>query len=160
MIHNVKLAWIAFFALWVYWGLIWFLRHAFGDEEQQESTTRQEGDAEATAAGAGATGAGIRGWLGRRRVRRAHSRLSRASDVLRDLVLMLLSVLLLNTLGRGSTRTVMILAWVFFAFAVIWSIFEAAYESRIARFIYGAIFYGIALSIAALAFKHGFHEFH
>ena len=89
MIHNVKLAWIAFFALWVYWGLIWFLRHAFGDghqgsdyaggavrggdqEEQQESTTRQEGDAEATAAAAGATGAGIRGWLGRRRVNRAH----------------------------------------------------------------------------------------
>lgn len=88
MIHNVKLAWVAFFALWVYWGLIWFLRHAFGDghqgsdyaggatrdvqEEQQENTTR--GDTEATAGtAAGATaGAGIRSWLGRRRVKRAH----------------------------------------------------------------------------------------
>lgn len=29
--RNVKLYWIAFFTLWVYWGLIWFVRHVFGD---------------------------------------------------------------------------------------------------------------------------------
>lgn len=48
----------------------------------------------------------------------------------------------------------------YFGFAVFWSIFEAARESHIARFIYAAIFYGIALAIAGLAFRRGFDEFY
>ncbi|KAF7724323.1 hypothetical protein EC973_001169, partial [Apophysomyces ossiformis] len=39
------------------------------------------------------------------------NRVAGAHDMLRDLVLMLLSVLTLNTFARASTRAVMILAW-------------------------------------------------
>ncbi|KAI8144257.1 hypothetical protein BJV82DRAFT_557183 [Fennellomyces sp. T-0311] len=171
MIRDVKYYWIAFFALWAYWGLLWFLRHVFGDghmaadyappADREAAVTGAEGDqAEQQQQPRAGVITRMRGWVRKPHVSRTHSRLSRASDVLRDLVLLLLSVLVLNTLGRGSTHTVMILAWVFFGFAVVWSIFEASYESHVARFIYGAIFYGIALAIGALAFKHGFHEFH
>lgn len=37
--------------------------------------------------------------------------MNRSHDILRDLVLMLLSVLVINTFARGSTRGVMIVAW-------------------------------------------------
>jgi hypothetical protein len=37
--------------------------------------------------------------------------MNRAHDLLRDLVLILLSVLVLNTFGRSSTKAAMILAW-------------------------------------------------
>ncbi|KAL1926298.1 hypothetical protein VTP01DRAFT_5995 [Rhizomucor pusillus] len=165
--RYVRLSWAAFFALWVYWGLLWFLRHAFGDGHQGPGyPTRQQQDESIEAAeGAAAhqptaTRGGWIGWMRRPRVAHTHSRLSRASDVLRDLVLMLLSVLIPNTVGRGSTRPVMILSWIYFGFAVFWSIFEAARESHIARFIYAAIFYGIALAIAGLAFRRGFDEFY
>lgn len=39
------------------------------------------------------------------------NRLNRAHDMLRDLVLLLLSVLTLNTFARASTRAVMIITW-------------------------------------------------
>lgn len=32
--RDVKLSWIAFFALWILWCLLWFLRHVFGDGHQ------------------------------------------------------------------------------------------------------------------------------
>jgi hypothetical protein len=35
----------------------------------------------------------------------------RTSELLRDLLLMLLTVLVLNTFGKGLTRAVAILAW-------------------------------------------------
>ena len=43
--RNVKLSWIAFFALWILWCLLWFLRHVFGDGHQgADYAGREEGD--------------------------------------------------------------------------------------------------------------------
>ncbi|KAF7729316.1 hypothetical protein EC973_004572 [Apophysomyces ossiformis] len=155
MDRNVRLYWVAFLSLWVYWGLFWFLRHVFGDGHM-EYAARSEGTGTAAAEAPPTTG--LRAWIRRPSVARTHSRLNRASEILRDLVLMLLSVLILNTLARGGTRAVMILAWIFFGFAIFWSIFEASYEHHIARFVYAVIFYGIALAIAGISFRHGFHN--
>ncbi|CDH53205.1 predicted protein [Lichtheimia corymbifera JMRC:FSU:9682] len=100
--RDVKLSWIAFFALWIFWCLLWFLRHVFGDGHQgADYAGREEGDAVAN-----------RPWIRHPLAIATHSRLSRATDVLRDLVLMLFSMLALNTLARGVQRQVMILCWV------------------------------------------------
>ncbi|KAG0164469.1 hypothetical protein DFQ28_010280 [Apophysomyces sp. BC1034] len=107
MDRNVKLYWVAFLTLWVYWGLFWFLRHVFGD-----GRTDYGARSEATGSAAEAAApTGLRAWTRRPGVAQTQSRLSRASELLRDLVLMLLSVLILNTISRGGTRVVMILAW-------------------------------------------------
>ncbi|KAI7875512.1 hypothetical protein K492DRAFT_136394 [Lichtheimia hyalospora FSU 10163] len=150
--RNVKLSWIAFFALWILWCLLWFLRHVFGDGHQgADYAGREEGDVAVN-----------RPWIRHPLAIATHvctylfSRLSRATDVLRDLVLMLFSMLALNTLARGVQRQVMILCWVFFAFAVFWTIFEASYEHHMARLLYGIIFFSLSLSIGALAFRDGF----
>lgn len=53
------------------------------------------------------------GFLGRAPTwgQKIFNRLDRGQELLRDLVLMLLSVMVINTFARGSTRGVMILAW-------------------------------------------------
>ncbi|KAI8077881.1 uncharacterized protein BX664DRAFT_369559 [Halteromyces radiatus] len=156
---NVKMYWVAFFSLLAYWGLVWFLRHVFGDGHYSSGVnTRTTEDGVAVPQNTDATG-GYRGWIQRPGTSNAHNRLTRASQVLGDLILMLLSVLVLNTIGQSRTRIVMILTWVFFGFAVFWSIFEAAKESHVARFLFGMIFYGIVLAIGILSFTHGFHGF-
>ncbi|CAO3590083.1 unnamed protein product [Absidia cylindrospora] len=163
---NVKMYWVAFFSLLAYWGLLWFLRHAFGDCHHQN----EEESMPSIKSPAGRTGeesappinapTGYGRWVQHPDTTNAHQRLGRASRVLGDLILMLLSVLILNTIGQGNSRIVMILTWIFFGFAVFWSIFEAAKESHLARFLFGMIFYGIMLAIGALAFIYGFHGYY
>lgn len=83
--RYVRLSWAAFFALWVYWGLLWFLRHAFGDGHQGLGyPTRQQQDESIEAAeGAAAhqptaTRGGWIGWIGwMRRPRVAHTHVSK-----------------------------------------------------------------------------------
>ncbi|CAO3598665.1 unnamed protein product [Absidia cylindrospora] len=110
MDHHVRMYWIAFFALLAYWGFLWFLRHVFGDGHQARSgaTTAEE---EVAAPPQNNTG-GYSRWIRRPGTTSTHNRLTRASQVLGDLILMLLSVLVLNTVGQGSTRSIMILTWV------------------------------------------------
>ncbi|KAI9476017.1 MAG: hypothetical protein EXX96DRAFT_575453 [Benjaminiella poitrasii] len=86
------------------------------------------------------------------------NRLNRAHDMLRDLVLMLLSVLTLNTFARASTRAVMIIAWIFVAFAVVYFIVEASYEHRYLRLVYSLTFYGLGLAVVGLAYAQGFYR--
>lgn len=33
--QDVRLTWIAFFTLWVLWGLVYFVRHVFGEETEK-----------------------------------------------------------------------------------------------------------------------------
>ncbi|CAO3690220.1 unnamed protein product [Rhizopus stolonifer] len=115
---HVRVTWIAFTTLWVLWGFSWFVRNAFGgdgshviqsnaqntmdpnvssgavDPETGAATTKKK---QFLAAPAWSVG--------------IFNRMNRAHDLLRDLVLMLLSVLSINTFARGSTRAVMILSW-------------------------------------------------
>ncbi|KAG2184818.1 hypothetical protein INT43_000731 [Umbelopsis isabellina] len=85
-----------------------------------------------------------------------YTRTHRTSEVLRDLLLMLLTVMVLNTVARGITRAAAIIAWIFFAFAVLFAIFEGAYAHRFGRLFYSIIFFGLALAIGACAFRYGF----
>ncbi|KAL9541246.1 hypothetical protein MBANPS3_009227 [Mucor bainieri] len=156
----VRSSWIAFFTLWVLWGLSYFLRHAFGhDHVNQTATTTKTGvpahqDPEA-AVGGEAAGAKKPKWKG------FHTsmtdRLRRAHEVLFENTLLLLSVLTLNTFGSGSTRAVMILAWIFFAFTVINAFTEVGINHHFIRLIFNIVFYGVTLAIGGLAFHHGWH---
>ncbi|KAH8549806.1 hypothetical protein BGW37DRAFT_558799 [Umbelopsis sp. PMI_123] len=141
LLRDFKLAWSAFFALWLLWGLFWFLRHAFGDGTQPAAEAT---DTEAAQKGRWHFGGSH------------HHRINRSSEMLRDLVLLLLASLALNTFAGGISRAVMILSWIYFGFAIFWAVFEAAIEHHIARFIFAFVFYGIAIAIAALGYHYGF----
>ncbi|KAI9263782.1 hypothetical protein BY458DRAFT_438541 [Sporodiniella umbellata] len=148
---HVRVGWIAFSTLWVLWGISWFVRNAFGGDnliaidsgvvnpESNETTAFNTASHEKKLLPAPVWSVGI------------YTRLDRSNDVLRDLVLMLLSVLSLNTFARGSTRAVMILAWIFTTFAVIYSLVEASYERRFIRLLYSVNFYGISFAIVGCA---------
>jgi hypothetical protein len=106
----VRSSWIAFFTLWVLWGLSYFIRHAVPRDNQVNatSTTAATHDDPETAGDAATTSKKGK-WNG------LHSsisdRFTRAHEVLLENSLLLLSVLTLNTFGAGSTRAVMILSW-------------------------------------------------
>jgi len=190
-----RLGWSAFFALFILWGLTWFLRHAFGQFDEPGTFTAGNTTAGATGpygkrtnaavdpevpmttAGAagpsvgndniGTTGAttaapGQTAYtekperLGGGGLFSVFTRMHRTSEMLRDLLLMLLSVLVLNTVGKASTRAVAILAWIYFAFAVVFAIFESALAHRFVRLAYSLVFYGLAIAIGAIAFRYGF----
>ncbi|KAG2192406.1 hypothetical protein INT46_007885 [Mucor plumbeus] len=166
----VRSSWIAFFTLWVLWGLVYFLRHAFGnDYANHTTTTTKTGTAAAPAVQDPETtvGGGVPGdatattatkqprWRGadtslRDRLRRTH-------EVLLENTLLLLSVLTLNTFGSGSTRAVMILAWIFFAFTVINAFTEVGIHHHFIRLVFNIVFYGVTLAIGGLAFSQGWH---
>lgn len=163
----VRSSWIAFFTLWVLWGLAYFLRHAFGnDHVNQTATTTKPGTAAVptqqdpeTAIGGGvegdATTTNKPKWKG------FHTsltdRLRRTHEVLFENTLLLLSVLTLNTFGSGSTRAVMILAWIFFAFTVVNAFTEIGVSHHFIRLIFNIVFYGVTLAIGGLAFSQGWN---
>ncbi|KAG0164379.1 hypothetical protein DFQ28_010516 [Apophysomyces sp. BC1034] len=157
---HVRVTWIAFLTLWVFWGAAWFTRHAFGGDEialtptsthpvVAPTTTAGEPSADPEAPGnkrfAPAWGTSI--W----------NRLIGANDLLRDLVLMLLSVLTINTFARASTRAVMILAWIYVALAFVVFFIETAVQHRFLRLFYSLVFYAICLAIIGLAYAEGFY---
>lgn len=104
----VRSSWIAFFTLWVLWGLSYLLRHAFGKGDVPANTAPAAEDPEA-AAGATGTTTGKKGW--KNYPTSLSDRIAASHDVLKENTLLLLSVLTLNTFGAGSTRAVMILSW-------------------------------------------------
>lgn len=137
---HVRVTWIAFMTLWVFWGLVWVVRSYF---------TGQEGNNFATDAEASQTKFIDAGnWA---------SRLGNAHQVVKDVLFSLLCLLSMNTFARASTRAVMILAWFFVAFAVVWFVTELIIDNRYVRVGYTIIFYALGLAIAGLAYKQGFY---
>ncbi|KAF7727995.1 hypothetical protein EC973_006760 [Apophysomyces ossiformis] len=137
---HVRLTWIAFFTLWVLWGLVYFIRHVIGDTDKPAPAPQ---DPESASKPKWKPEGGF------------HSRLANAHRVLFENTLLLLSVLVLNTLGTASTRAVMILTWIYFAFTVVFAFSEIGVEHKFIRLVYSAIFYGITLAIGGLAFHQG-----
>ncbi|KAI9032862.1 hypothetical protein CLU79DRAFT_825564 [Phycomyces nitens] len=154
---HVRVTWIAWMTLYVFWGTAWFSRHAFDSSETDLSTGVHSGNNDPALDGQDVANhsksVNAPSW--------AHSvrnRLNRAHDMLRDQVFMLGSVLTLNTFARASTRAVMILAWIYVAFAFVLFFVEAGYKNGYLRFIYTLMFYAIGLTICGLAYKQGFHN--
>lgn len=145
----VRLTWIAFSTLWVFWGLSWCIRFTFGGDRHslkiQSSRVAVDNDPTVQVHT-------LPPWTVN-----LFNRLNRAHEMIWDLVLLLLSVLILNTFARGSTRAVMIIAWIIVAFAAVHFCIEVAFVHRYLRLIFAIIFYGLGLAVVGLAFKQGFH---
>ena len=45
--NNVRLTWIAFFSQWTLWGLVYFVRHVFGEENDKPAPAEQDTEAAA-----------------------------------------------------------------------------------------------------------------
>ncbi|KAI9480847.1 MAG: hypothetical protein EXX96DRAFT_564411 [Benjaminiella poitrasii] len=148
---HVRVTWIAFATLWVFWGLIWIVRSYFTGQVLPNTT-----EPDATAADAEASNKKFH--LAAPALNGTFApRLEKGYQVVKDSLFALLCVLVLNTFARGSTRAVMILAWFFVAFAVVWFIVELVVDSRMVRLAYTTIFFGLGLAILGLAFKQGFY---
>lgn len=103
---HVRNTWIAFFTLWVLWGLVYFVRHIFAEDTADKPAPAEQSSQDPEAA---ATKKKLKwkpqGGFG--------GRIVNAHRVLFENTLLLLSVLVLNTFGTGSTRAVMILTWMY-----------------------------------------------
>ncbi|CAO3598296.1 unnamed protein product [Absidia cylindrospora] len=141
--RHVRLTWISFFTLWVLWGLVYTIRFILG--ESDKPTPQPDPEAAATSDKKKWTNQG--GFA---------TRLANAHRVLFENTLLLLSVLVLNTFATGSTRAVMILSWIFFAFTVVHAFTEIGVEHRFIRLGFSLVFYGVTLAIGGLAFAQGF----
>lgn len=150
---HVRVTWIAFMTLWVFWGLVWTVRSYFVGDATKPVVT--EPDAAATTADAetahkkfGMSKLSVNsGFAGR--IERGYRQVTEA-------LFSLVCLLTLNTFARASTRAVMIIAWFYLAFAVVWYIAELVTDNRYVRVLYTVIYYGLGLTIAGLAFKQGF----
>ncbi|KAI8150280.1 hypothetical protein BJV82DRAFT_548827 [Fennellomyces sp. T-0311] len=139
---NVRLTWIAFFTQWVLLGFVYLLRHGVGDAEKTAAAAE---DPE-TAAKKSALWKGSDAFA---------NRVASAYSVLKENTNLLLAVLILNTFGNASTRAVMIITWIYFAFTVVFAASELFYSNRFIRLGYSTIFYGLTLAIGGLAFAQG-----
>ncbi|KAI8888008.1 hypothetical protein K501DRAFT_174207 [Backusella circina FSU 941] len=157
---HVRTTWIAFITLWIIWGFAWFVRNAFGGDGEVIQSTAQISHDETNYTVDPQTGATTHNkvhlaapsWS-----LNVFNRLNRAHDLLRDLVLMLLSILVLNTFGRASTRAAMVIAWFFTALGIATCIIEAGYTHRYLRLLYTAAFFGLALAIVGITYVQGFY---
>lgn len=141
---NVRLTWIAFFTQWVLWGAVYLLRHVVSEGDSSKTSE----DPEAVAKKEG------KFWKGSTDGR-LENRVANLNNVLRENTLLLLSVLILNTFGNASTRAVMIITWIYFAFTVVFAFSELIYGNRVVRLGYSTIFYGLGLAIGGLSFAQG-----
>ena len=109
--HYVRSSWIAFFTLWVIWGLSYFLRHAF---KHEDNVIHHDATGTATHVNDPEVG-GTTTTVPKKKFGGYHTsmadRFRRSHEVLFENTLLLLSVLTLNTFGAGATRSVMILSW-------------------------------------------------
>ncbi|KAL7315665.1 hypothetical protein PS15m_004852 [Mucor circinelloides] len=155
----VKAYWTAFFILSMYWGFFLFARHIFGDGNTYHSANLRHSREGAVHRLDIERYDNVHSWVNHPTVINIYARLNRTANMVRDLVLLLFCVLVINTLARGGTRSVMILTWIYLGAAVFWSIFEMIYEHHIARLAYSTLFYGITITIGGIAFKNGFDQF-
>ncbi|KAI9274262.1 hypothetical protein BY458DRAFT_507776 [Sporodiniella umbellata] len=144
---HVRVTWIAFITLWVFWGLTLILRNFLGSNTHAVEHHPHHPTVE---------GAEV---SEKPKFTSAHltDRLNRAHQVVKDALFSLLCLLVVNSFARASTRAVMILAWFFTAFAIFWCLVELVIDNRFVRLIYSLIFYGLGLAILGLAFKQGFY---
>ncbi|CEG79764.1 hypothetical protein RMATCC62417_14193 [Rhizopus microsporus] len=145
---HVRVTWIAFMTLWVFWGLVWIFRNFFVTSPTVSASPDANATTDAEVSNKKFFGAANGSFAGR---------LDRAHQIVKDALFSLLCLLAMNSFARASTRAVMILAWFFTAFAVFWFVVELVVDNRHVRLLYSVIFYGLGLAIAGLAFKQGFY---
>ncbi|KAG0294877.1 hypothetical protein BGZ96_000288 [Linnemannia gamsii] len=125
---------------------------------QNQTVVGDSGDIAATTtdlAGHRGRGGGGNGGFFSRTVDSVRDRIDRTYNLIRDLTLMLLVVVTLNTFGLGSSVTVLILAWIYLAIALFWAGITMLIESRVIDIILGSLQMLILLAILVAAYAIG-----
>ncbi|KAG0323609.1 hypothetical protein BG000_002564 [Podila horticola] len=95
-----------------------------------------------------------------RAVDNMRERIDRTHKLVRDLTLMLLLVVTLNTFGLGSGVVVLVLAWIYLAIALMWALLMMLVESRILDMMLGSIEMLILLAMLIAAYSIGWEAVH
>ncbi|CAO3564668.1 unnamed protein product [Mortierella alpina] len=82
-------------------------------------------------------------------------RILRTHNLVRDLTLMLLLVVTLNTFGRGSGVVILVLSWIYLAVVFLWAILMLLIESRIIDMILGTFQMLLLLAMLIAAYSVG-----
>ncbi|KAI8876011.1 hypothetical protein K501DRAFT_338355 [Backusella circina FSU 941] len=155
---HVRVTWIGFMTLWVFWALIWTIRSFFigqaavvtavpdetaaGDDPAETTAQKKKFGFVPTTVSAGSHFA---------------AKFERAHNLVQDILFSLLCLLSMNTFARASTRAAMILTWFIVAWAFVFFFAELFIDNRYARFAYAFILFGMYLALGGLAFKQGFY---
>ncbi|OAQ32332.1 hypothetical protein K457DRAFT_889264 [Linnemannia elongata AG-77] len=113
------------------------------------------GSGVATTGVSGHHGTAARGGFFTRAVDNVRDRIDRTYKLIRDLTLMLLLVVALNSFGLGSGTAVLILSWIFVAVALFWAGLIMLIESRIIDLLLGTLEMLLLLGIFICAYALG-----
>ncbi|ORY08163.1 hypothetical protein K493DRAFT_309956 [Basidiobolus meristosporus CBS 931.73] len=168
----VRDSFIALWTLWIVWGLLQLAKYLFAWNDRHLMETPATGPAmrervnstesthpavesqtapPATATTAATTAAPANTTT----LTRLGASVARAETLARNLFITFLWVLVASTLGYGITRGSMIVAWLYFAFAIVWIGVEFAVSHPISRAGFGVVEFAFALAIMGIAFKFG-----
>ncbi|KAK9703745.1 hypothetical protein K7432_010577 [Basidiobolus ranarum] len=157
----VRDSFIALWTLWIVWALLQLAKYFFAWNDRNLTTTtgpvmrERVGSTESahpavesqTPASTTTTVAPTLSTFG--------GKVARAETLARNLFLTLLWVLVASTLGYGITRGSMIVAWLYFAFALIWIGVEFAISHPVSRVGFGVVQFALAIAIMSIAFRYG-----
>ncbi|KAI8876012.1 hypothetical protein K501DRAFT_289111 [Backusella circina FSU 941] len=150
---HVRVTWIGFMTLWVFWALIWTIRSFFIGQTAVAAAPDEAAAVDPETAHKKKFGFVTTVSTGSNFA----IKLDRAHQLVKDTLFSLLCLLSMNTFARASTRAVMILAWFIVAWAFVFFFAELFIDNRYARFAYAVILFGQFLAIGGLAFKQGFY---
>ncbi|KAI8146344.1 hypothetical protein BJV82DRAFT_485082, partial [Fennellomyces sp. T-0311] len=128
----VRSTWIAFFTLWVFWGLSYIFRHVFVRDAEAVNVTADPAAPAVPGQDPETAHTKTNFFLSKAQTNFGR-RFNNFERALRHSLFMLLCVVVLNTLGVGSTRAVLILAWIFVVFAILYAIADFIFEHRFIR---------------------------
>ncbi|KAG0353738.1 hypothetical protein BG005_007033 [Podila minutissima] len=125
--------------------------------EFAEPPTHAEAEA-AAGAGTSPIRARTKGFFGRA-ADNIRERIDRTYTLVRDLTLMLLLVVTVNTFGLGSGTAVLVLSWIYLAIALMWALLMMLVESRILDMVLGSMEMLILLAMLIAAYSMGWEVF-
>ncbi|KAF9428255.1 hypothetical protein BGZ94_002963 [Podila epigama] len=186
--RSVRDTWITLFVLWLLWAGLFLAKQLFRHKELRRAhhapaaVTTDAGPYSTAGATTGQSDLPIsdsermgttiapgqsghirahndKGFLGRVG-NNMRDRVDRTHDLIRDLTLMLLLVVTLNTFGRGSGIAVLVLSWIYLAVAILWAGVMILVESRILDLMMGALAMIILLAMLIAAYSMGWAVMH
>ncbi|KAG0253087.1 hypothetical protein DFQ27_007660 [Actinomortierella ambigua] len=155
--RSVRNGWIALWVLWMVWALLFIGKQVLGGQAARRVGAPRAGETVVTTAGettATTTEYREKGII-RRSVDSMHARVTRASDLARDLTVFLLIGLTVNSIAHGAGVSVLALAWIFFVLSVLWIGLVLVIDNFVIDAIMGTIQFGIILAILSIAYHYG-----
>ncbi|KAI8601728.1 hypothetical protein EDD21DRAFT_373775 [Dissophora ornata] len=180
--QSVRDTWIALWVMWLLWAMLFVTKLALGPPRMVDSVPSERA---VTASGAVAPAPGtyvatepvgvepvntagvptpaVAPRQSKPRLARTgdniRERMDRTHNLVRDLTLMLLLVVTLNTFGLGSGVTVLVLSWIYVGFAFLWAALMVTVDHRVIDVIFGVLETLLILAMLITAYAIGWSVF-